>query len=60
MFNNDDTFDTMSKKMDDDFSKTAKKMVITSIIGYVIILIVLGLITVGFLYLIKVWFFGGF
>lgn len=60
MFGDNESFDTVSKRMDDDFNKTAKKMVITSIIGYIIILIVLGLVAVGFLYLIKVWFFGGF
>ena len=45
---------------DDDFDKTAKKLAIATIIGYIIILCVLGLIVVVFLYLIKVWFFGGF
>ena len=55
-----DDFDTMSKRVDDNFNKTAKKMVIASIIGYIIISGVLGLVVVGFLYLIKVWFFGGF
>ena len=60
MIGDNDTFEPMSDKMDDDFNKTAKKMVITSIIGYIIILVVPGLVAVGFLYLIKVWFFGGF
>lgn len=60
MFGDNESFDTISNRMDDDFNKTAKKMVITSIIGYIIIMIVLGLVGVGFLYLIKVWFFGGF
>lgn len=60
MFGNNESFEDASKRMDDDFSKTAKKMVITSILGYILILVVTGLIAVGFLYLIKVWFFGGF
>ena len=60
MYGDNESFDTVSKRMDDDFNKTAKKMAITSIIGYIIILVVLGLVAVGFLYLIKVWFFGGF
>lgn len=60
MLGDNERFDIISKRMDDDFNKTAKKMVITSIIGYIITLIVLGLVGVGFLYLIKVWFYGGF
>ena len=33
----DNTFDTMSKKMDDDFNRRAKKMAVLAIIGYIII-----------------------
>ena len=50
----------MSKKMDDDFNRRAKKMAVLAIIGYIIIFGVGISIGVGFLYLIKVWFFGGF
>lgn len=60
MFGDNDSFDTMSKKMDDDFNKTAKKMAIIAIIGNIIIFGVALSAVVGLLYLIKVWFFGGF
>ena len=60
MFENGDSFETISKKMDDDFNKTAKKMIIASIIGYILIFGVVCAAAVGLLYLVKVWFFGGF
>ena len=60
MFRNNETFETMSDKMDDDFNKTAKKMAIVAIIGNFIILGLVALFIMGLLYLIKVWFFGGF
>lgn len=44
----------------DDFDKTAKKMAVLAIIGNIIVLGIVGLFIVGLLYLIKVWFFGGF
>ena len=60
MFRNNELFETMSDKMDDDFNKTAKKMVTIAIIGNFIILSLVALFIIGLLYLIKVWFFGGF
>lgn len=60
MFGNDDEFDTMSTKMTNDFKKNAKKMAIVAIIGNVIIFGLVALFIIGLLYLIKVWFFGGF
>ena len=59
MFGDNERFDTMSKKMDDDFDKTAKKMALLVIAGNIIFLGVVVAILVGFLYLIKVWFIGG-
>ena len=60
MFGDNDTFETMSDKMDDDFNKTAKKMAIIAIIGNFIIFGLVAAFIIGLLYLIKVWFFGGF
>ena len=45
---------------DDDFDKTAKAMTKIAIIGNVIVLGALALFIIVILYLIKVWFFGGF
>jgi len=45
---------------DDDFNKTAKKMVIIAIVRYTIIFLIIAIGIIGLLYLIKLWFFGGF
>ena len=45
---------------DEDFDKTTKKMVILAIVASIINAGLIVLLIIGLLYLIKVWFFGGF
>jgi len=45
---------------DDEFDVTAKKMMKYAIIGNIIIYVLVALFIIGLLYLIKVWFLGGF
>ena len=44
----------------DDFDKTANKMVIIAIIANIVIYGLVAAFIILLLYLIKVWFFGGF
>ena len=44
----------------DNFDKTTKKMVILAIAAAIINAGLIVLLIIGLLYLIKVWFFGGF
>ena len=45
---------------DDDFDKTAKKMATIAIVGNFIIFGLVALFIIVLMYLIKVWFYGGF
>lgn len=60
MFGDNRRFDFVSKRMDDDFNKTAKKMAIVAIIGNFRIFVLVATFIIILLYIIKVWFFGGF
>ena len=49
---------------DDDFNKTVeqtqKRMMKAAIVIYVCLFLLIGIGVIGILYLIKLWFFGGF
>ena len=45
---------------EDNFDKTTKKMVSLAIAAVIINAVLIVLLIIGLLYLIKVWFFGGF
>jgi hypothetical protein len=45
---------------DDDFDKTAKQMLKAAVVLYGLLFLLIGLGIVGILYVIKVWFYGGF
>jgi len=50
----------MSLFDDDDFDKTAKRMMKYALIANIVIYGLVALFIIGLLYLIKIWFFGGF
>lgn len=52
MFRND-----IFAEVDDNFDKKLKKMALVAIVGNTIIGIILTVGLIGFLYLIKIWFF---